>query len=193
VKLFCAALAGRREWFDGARELLERALGPVDLASDVWPFDSTDYYEREMGPGLLRVIYSFKELIGAENIVELKHTTNRLERLLGAELPDAPPRPVNLDPGYLAPGKLVLATTKDHGHRLYLRAGIYAEVTLRWRDGAFQTCEWTYPDYRSECCREFFARVRRLYIDQRAHQEAGDAHGGVGCRDHGPCEKENDC
>ena len=40
-------------------------------------------------------------------------------------------RPLNLDPGYVAERKLVLASVKDHAHRIYLRDGIYAEVTLQ--------------------------------------------------------------
>ena len=77
--------------------------------------------------------------------------------------PGAPERPVNLDPGYVSSGKLVLATTKDQPHRVYLGRGIYAECTLRWRRGGFEPWEWTYPDYASEGHREFFGRVRTAY------------------------------
>jgi len=166
VNLICGLLAGREEWLDEAREQLERALGPTDLESATWPFDFTDYYQREMGDGLLRRFYSFRELIDPQNIVEVKHATNRLERTIGEETPDSPPRPVNLDPGYLDPGKLVLATTKDYAHRVYLRAGIYAEATLRWRNGTFEPWEWTYPDYRTEHYIRFFSRVRGLYVEK---------------------------
>ncbi len=166
VKVICAVLAGREEWLERTADLLEQALGATDLTSGTWPFDSTDYYEGEMGPGLLRRIYSFRELAGPENIVEIKHTTNRLERQLAAQVSCGPQRPVNLDPGYVSESKLVLATTKDYSHRIYVRAGIYAEATLRWRGGAFEPWEWTYPDYCSERYREFFARVRALYVDQ---------------------------
>ena len=63
---------------------------------------------------------------------------------------------------YVVSSKLVLATTKDHAHRLYLGGGIYAECTLRWFQGDFVPWEWTYPDYRTEHYRDFFAAVRRL-------------------------------
>ena len=166
VNLICAMLSGRTEWLDAARERLEKVLGRTDLESDTWPFGFTDYYEREMGPGLLRRIYSFRELVAPDNLVAVKHTTNRLEKELAAELAEAPTRPVNLDPGYVASGKLVLATTKDQAHRLYLGGGIYAECTLLWRDGGFEPWEWTYPDYRTEEYRAFFVRVRELYRDK---------------------------
>ncbi len=166
VNLICALLSGRAEWLEAAKDRLEKVLGRVDLESDTWPFGFTHYYEPEMGAGLLRRICSFRELIAPDNLVAVKHTTNRLEQELAAELPDAPRRPVNLDPGYVALGKLVLATTKDQAHRLYLGGGIYAECTLRWHNGAFEPWEWTYPDYRTEEYRAFFARVRELYRDK---------------------------
>ncbi|MFO8008921.1 MAG: DUF4416 family protein [Candidatus Brocadiia bacterium] len=166
VNLICAVLAGRPEWLKVARDRLERSFGPIDLASDTWPFDQTDYYAAEMGEGLLRQVFSFAELVAADNLVAVKHTTNRLEKELARSLEAEPERPVNLDPGYIGLSKLVLATTKDYTHRIYLGGGIYAEVTLRWRDGAFEPYEWTYPDYRQERQREFLTRVRRAYREK---------------------------
>ncbi|KPK65394.1 MAG: hypothetical protein AMK73_03120 [Planctomycetes bacterium SM23_32] len=166
VNLICGVLAARREWLDAARDRLERALGPIDLSSDVWPFDQMDYYEAEMGAPLLRAIHSFAEMVAPDNLPAAKHTTNRLEKELADELPGAPRRPVNLDPGYVALGKLVLATTKDYAHRVYLGGGIYAESTLRWRDGAFEPWPWSYPDYATDQYRAFFARVRALYTEK---------------------------
>ncbi len=71
-------------------------------------------------------------------------------------------RRVNLDPGYLIASKLVLATTKDFAHRIYLGQGIYGEVTLNYRRGqGWQPHPWTYADYRSPLALEFFALVRK--------------------------------
>jgi hypothetical protein len=166
VNLICGVLGARREWLAAARDRLEKALGPVEMESDVWPFEFTGYYEEEMGAPLLRVFYAFRELVAPDNLAAVKHTTNRLEGELAREIADAPPRPVNLDPGYVSLAKLVLATTKDYAHRVYLGGGIYAESTLRWRDGAFEPWPWTYPDYATEHYGEFFARVRQLYKDK---------------------------
>ena len=167
VKPFCGVLAGRSEWLDRAGEALKREMGAVELVSDTWPFDTTDYYEDEMGPGLLRRFYSFRDLMDPENLVGAKLATNRIEERLAKELGVAPKRPVNLDPGYVSLDKLVLATTKDYAHRLYLRSGIYAEVTLRWRGGRWEPWEWTYPDYRKPEYHEFFVRVRNACAEQR--------------------------
>jgi len=172
VKLICGLLAGRPEWLEQTRERLERAFGPVDLESETWPFDFTDYYAQEMGGGLLRRFFSFRELIDPENIVETKHATNRMEQALASDIQGGPSRPVNIDPGYVSLSKLVLATTKDYAHRVYLRAGIYAEATLRWRGGTFQPWEWTYPDYRTDNYIRFFGRVRELYVEQLAERGA---------------------
>jgi hypothetical protein len=170
VNLICAVLAGRREWLAEARTRLEGAFGPVDLESEVWPFDFTDYYERDMGPGLLRQIHSFRDMIEPDGLAQVKNATNRLEAELAGTVADAPARPVNLDPGYVNSAKLVLATTKDFAHRVCVGCGIYAESTLRWQAGRFVPWEWTYPDYRTEHYGAFFARVRALYIQKLRSQ-----------------------
>ncbi len=172
VKLICGVLAARAQWLEAARERAEAAWGPVDLESEVWSFDFTDYYEAQMGGALLRVIYAFKGLVDPGELAQIKLQSNCIEAGLAAELPDAPVRPVNLDPGYVAPGKLVLATTKDFAHRVYLGRGIYAESTLRWRGGAFEPWPWTYPDYATPRYRDFFARVRACYKEQLSSSEA---------------------
>ena len=162
VNLVCPMLAGRPEWLDAAAQRLVAAFGPTDLVSETWPWAFSDYYEAEMGAPLLRRICSFRALIAPDAIIEAKLDTNRIEKELAASLTDQP-RPVNLDPGYVSMSKLVLATTKDYAHRLYLGQGIYAECTLRWRHGAFTTWEWTYADFATDQYRAFFTQVRALY------------------------------
>jgi len=61
---------------------------------------------------------------------------------------------------------MVLATTKNYSHRLYLGKGIYAEVTLKYEDGRYKPLPWTYPDYRSEEYMEFFDSIREKYSRQ---------------------------
>ena len=72
----------------------------------------------------------------------------------------AEPRPLNLDPGYLTLGKLVLASTKDFAHRIYLSRGIYAEVTLYYRHGRWEHHQFTFADYRREDYQHFFSQCR---------------------------------
>jgi len=166
VKLFVGMLAARAEWLDRAAERLAARYGEVDLVSGTLPFSFTRYYEHEMGANLLRRFVSFRELIAPDRLPTIKRQANDLEQELAASLGAAVPRPVNLDPGYLAAGKIVLATTKDYSHRLYLGEGIYGEATLHFLKGRWEPWPWTYPDYRSESYATFFLDLRRRYLEQ---------------------------
>ncbi|MBU4377005.1 MAG: DUF4416 family protein [Candidatus Omnitrophica bacterium] len=133
--------------------------GPVDSESDVLDFCSTDYYQEELGDGLKRKFIGIKRLVSPENIYNLKIETNRTEKVLSR----AGKRLVNIDPGYITESKLILLTTKDYGHRIYLGHGIYAEVTLKFQGGSFGPLETTYPDYKREECIMFFNNARHIY------------------------------
>lgn len=160
-----------------AVEMLETAFGAIEHVSPLWPFSATDYYADEMGDRLLRRFVSFAGDFVQERLPAVKRATNELELRLCGEL-DRPParRPVNLDPGYIELSRLVLATTKDHGHRIYLGDGIYAEVTLRYFRRCWTPWPWTYPDYAAPTYHEFFDLVRRgLKRINDGHVSGGDS------------------
>ena len=169
VKLLCGLLSNDRDLLQRARQLLRKRFGTVDLRSEIWPFDQTDYYEAEMGSGLERRFVCFERPIPPDALPDIKLETNALEQQIADDclLPDIA-RPVNIDPGYIDLSKLVLASTKDSGHRVYLARGIYAEVTLRYTHGKWVEHPWTYPDYRSSDCHTFFSEVRERLRLQRA-------------------------
>ena len=77
-------------------------------------------------------------------------------------------RSVNIDPGYLDLAKVVLFSTKDYSHRIYLDKGIYAEVTLFYKDNRFNPWPWTYPDYRTSEYLGIFKSIREIYKRQRS-------------------------
>ncbi len=159
ARLIVGALAGFPGAWEAARARLLERFGPVDIEAGPWPFALTDYYAEEMGADLSRWFVSFSRLISQHEIAEIKHETDKIEAGIAAGgWPVA--RPVNLDPGYVTLGKLVLATTKDHAHRVAVGPDMYAEVTLAYTAGRFEPREWTYPDYRQESYLDFFARVR---------------------------------
>lgn len=160
VRLVVGMLSASVETFGRAEAAMSERFGEVGRASEVMPFHFTDYYETEMGANLLRKFVAFARPADAAELAEIKLWTNALEERFAAEPGFAARRPINLDPGYVAPSKLVLATTKDHAHRIYLGRGIYAEVTLTFHKGAFEPMPWTYPDYRTEAYRRFFGQVR---------------------------------
>ena len=139
-------------------------FGPIDYISELLPFTSTHYYEAEMGKELQRQFISFEKLIDAGTLADKKLFTNQVEQAFVEK--DTSRRRVNLDIGYVCMAKLVLASTKDHAHRIYLRDGIYAEITLRFYRKTFQPWEWTYPDYRSPAYIAIFNHIRTIYREQ---------------------------
>ena len=166
MKLITGILACDERALSAAKTRLESALGEIDLVSDIWPFDQTGYYTAEIGPRIIRQFVSFTQLIDPGELADIKHQTNALERELAKSLNLAFPRPVNLDPGIIEPSKLVLATTKNYSHRIYIGKRMYAEVTLVYDKGAWRPLAYTYPDYRSPQYFEFLAKVRGRLLDQ---------------------------
>jgi len=148
---------------------LEELFGPVDLVSDWLPFDFTDYYEKEMGRPLYRRLLAFKELIDQERLPDIKHQTNAVE----STFTRGGRREVNIDPGYLLLERLVLATGKNFSHRIYLRRGIYADLTLIYRKERFASLPWTYPDYADARLQEFLFKVRKTYALDLKSQPSG--------------------
>lgn len=162
VKLVLGMISQSRDFFLKAEKILEKKYGKIDFQSMVLAFKYTDYYQKEMGVDLLRKFISFKKLINPENLAEIKIFTNRLEDKFSV----SSKRKINLDPGYITLGKLVLATTKNQQHRIYLKGGIFAEVTLRYKDKTYQSWEWTYFDYKSSEYIDIFDNIRKIYKAQ---------------------------
>jgi hypothetical protein len=160
VSLVVGMLSAYAELFGRAEAAMSERFGNVARASEVMPFRFTGYYEPEMGPNLLRKFLAFERPVDPADLAGIKLWTNALEDRFAADSGLAVARPINLDPGYVAPSKLVLATTKDHAHRICLGQGIHAEVTLTFLKGVFAPMPWTYPDYRTEPYRRFFEQVR---------------------------------
>jgi hypothetical protein len=154
---------GALQW---ARHQAQQAWGRVHIESTLRDFSDTSYYEASMGPNLKKVLWGFGELGDSERLVDLKRQTNEWEVEYAADNDSPEPRPLNLDPGYLTEAKLVLATTKDRDHRIYLGKGIFAEVTLTYRQGAWSKNPWTYPDYQSDEYHQFFSRCREFLREQ---------------------------
>jgi hypothetical protein len=167
VKLICGMLGADPDLLRRAIQRLTREFGPVDLHSDLWPFDQTDYYAEQMGPQLRRQFIAFERLVQPDALAGIKHETNALEDAIADDcVALGIPRPVNLDPGYIHPSKLVLASTKDSAHRIAIGAKMYAEITLQYARGAWQPLPWTYPDYRAEHYHAFFDQVRERLLEQ---------------------------
>lgn len=166
VKLIMGILAANRRCLHAATDIVTSKFGRSDLTSEVWPFEKTDYYKDETGPCILRQFVSIERLIDPGRLAKIKLKTNKLEQKLAKALGIPLPRPVNLDPGFIEPSKLVLATTKNYSHRIYIGNKMYAEVTLIFDKGRWQPLAYTYPDYREQHYFDFFERVRAQLLEQ---------------------------
>jgi len=163
VKLFVGILSSDNTLLEEVEYLLAKRLGKVDIKSEIFPFDFTDYYKKEMGTNISRQFLCFKELINPEELSDIKIWTNELENEIKCYRKSDVARPINLDPGYLAHCNLILASAKDYYHRIHLQNGIYAEVTLFYQHEVFKNLPWTYPDFQTEEYKNFFLKVRTLY------------------------------
>jgi hypothetical protein len=162
VKLLVSVFSPEERLLEEVMRELQAMCGAVDWMSPPVFFDRTRYYEKEMGWPLHRRFLSFEKLIRPESLVEIKLETNELEKRYLQE----GKRRVNIDPGYIALERLVLATGKNYTHRVYLSKGIYADLTLVFHQGSFQTVAWTYRDYGDPVIIRYFNEVRKHYKSQ---------------------------
>ena len=165
VKLFIGVLTSMTDIIPKAEQRLSQLFGAIDSRSESFLFDSTHYYDETMGTPIYRLFLAFSDLIEPSAIAEAKAKTNAIESDLSKEYPD-PPRPINLDPGYLEQSKIVLASTKNFYHRILISDGIYGEVTLHFEAGEWRSFPWTFPDYKSGRYDPFFSSLRELYRGQ---------------------------
>lgn len=165
VKLILGILSSIPEILPRTEERLVALFGSIDKRSELFPFDWTHYYDKTMGSPIYRCFLSFTELIEPSSIARVKLKTNELESVLAADYAHLQ-RPINLDPGYLEQSKIVLASAKNYFHRILISDGIYAEVTLHFEEGEWQSFPWTFPDYKSDRYHPFFSSLRDLYRKQ---------------------------
>jgi len=162
AKLFMSLIASQDDTPRQGIEDLRLDFGEIEWMSERLPFDFTHYYTPEMGGNLLRRFITFERLISREALAEIKLATNRLEEKYAASDGN---RRLNIDPGYVCLEHVILATTKGYSHRPYLRDGIYADLTLIYRNKSFHPLEWTYPDYRQEMVIHLFNQFRKKYLE----------------------------
>jgi hypothetical protein len=158
--LLLAAFSRYEKALDWARQRATETWGAIAQESPRFEFTQTDYYLTEMGGNLRKTFWVFARPFDPAELPSIKLLTNQWEAEYAAAALTPEPRPLNLDPGYLTLAKLVLASTKDHSHRVYLSQGIYAEVTLYYSGRRWQSREWTYADYQREDFQAFFTQCR---------------------------------
>lgn len=151
--------------YDDALEWAEQACtaeyGALIAKSEAFAFTETSYYESTMGTQLKKQFLAFEKLIDPAVLPSIKRRTNQMEAEYAESVAVPEVRPLNLDPGYICESKLILASTKDHSHRIYLHDGIFAEITLQFKAKRWQLLPWTYPDYQRADFHDFFMYCRR--------------------------------
>lgn len=167
VKLIVGLIYRQASLKDRALGSLKKFFGEIDFLSRPLNFNYTEYYYPEFGRPLKRIFMSFRRLFREDSLSAIKHITNKLEGQFSLN----GKRRINIDPGCLSPGKLVLATTKDNCHRVYLGRGIFAEVTLFYQAGTFRPWPWTYPDYQSKQYLDIFNTIRKTYISANTRDD----------------------
>jgi hypothetical protein len=171
VKLFAGVIFAGRDHPEPLQAELERRLGRIESRSVLFSFDVTDYYRDEMGTGLKRVFYSFRELMDPGKIIEVKLAANEIERAFASR----GKRRVNIDPGYMDFYKIVLVSGKFMGQKIYLGKGVYADPTLYY-DKGWKPYDWGFPDFKVGTYNEFFSQMRRAYkagMRESEHQQRG--------------------
>jgi hypothetical protein len=166
VKLIIGILAANKDALGKTVRALEKEFGNIDLKSDVWPFTQTEYYKDEIGENILRQFVTIENLIDPGELAGIKHKTNKIEQRMAKLLSLDLPRPVNIDPGIIEPSKLILATTKNFSHRIYIGDKMYAELTLSYIKGAWKSFDYTFPDYKQETYHGFLSKVRERLVEQ---------------------------
>jgi len=161
VKLICAFIYSREDIYERVITFLAQKYGKIDFQSPAIDFNFTDYYEPEMGKNLTRRFISFDKLVNADRLADIKDFCIKIEK----KFAPAQKRRINIDPGYINEAKLVLATTKDFHHRIYLKNGIFAEITLAYsaKEKNFTDLSTTFPDYRTKEYKEILLHIRGLY------------------------------
>lgn len=164
-KLIICTMYSDPAFLEKAENMLISEFGPYDLVSADYPFseDFSAYYDGELGGKAIRRIYSFEQCIDPSRLATVKTLTNSFENTLSED----GNRRVNLDPGLLNQGRVVLASTKNSGIRIPLSSGIYAEITLFFARGYWNVLPWTYVDFQSKTVHDFLLDVRKKYLRQR--------------------------
>lgn len=169
-KLFCGVLYTDDATYERARARLAERFGEIDLESEPMSFSVfSDYYSYEMDGEVKRRFLSFRHLVRPDTIADIKLWTNDVE----AEMSVEGKRTVNLDPGLIGHGRLLLLTTKPAGHRIALHDGIYIEMTLFYSRGEWHEFPWTYRDFRSDAVKAIMTRIRKNYITERREMLKG--------------------
>jgi hypothetical protein len=164
--LFIGTLFPDKKIFDDVSPILTDNFGSILFQSNIQPWKYSDHYNKELGTPLYRNFIFFNKVIDPSSLADIKLLTNAMETTCS----HAGKRRINLDPGYITLAKVVLASTKNYSHRIYLGKGIYAELALLYKNHQFISMPYTYNDYKDQAYLNMFTTVRNLLKKPQARK-----------------------
>ncbi len=162
VKFIMAFTYSEQHIFQTSLEAFSAMYGNTDVQANEFSFDHTTYYEGEMGDGLKKIFVSFEKLGTIEKLIDLKYLALEVEGKFAVNMK----RKINIDPAYLELSKLVVSSTKNFAHRIYIQKDIYGDLQLQYKGKKIVPLDWTFPDYKTETNLAFFTKVRNIYAAQ---------------------------
>lgn len=159
VQGLCFIIQNQDTWSESILSSLIENFGPTSYKGTLFPFTSGSYYYSEMGQPLYRGVISFSQLWQTQYMVEAKLKATEIEKKLSTENK----RKFNIDVGYFDQDKLVLASFKRSGPKLYLKQGVYADMLLLYQKGSFVPFEWAFADFKADTYYKDLLAVRERY------------------------------
>lgn len=156
--VFIGSLFSDKTIFDQVVPLLQDKFGKILFQSNILHWEYSDHYSKELGSRIYRNFIFFDEIIDPSTLADIKLLTNDIEAIYSQN----GKRRINLDPGYITLAKVVLASTKNYSHRIYLGKGIYAELALFYKNQQFIAMPYTYKDYKNQDNLIMFMKIRNL-------------------------------
>ena len=155
AKLFCGIMYADPSIYQKALGVLTKDFGSLEIEGKEFDFDFTNYYEQEFGKNLKKRFVVFGN-IDREELPKRKKKTIEIEN----SLKKSGKRTINIDPGYVTKNNVVVATTKELPHRVYLGEGIFADLQLILKKSGAVVLNTTFADYKKNS--DFFVKLRNL-------------------------------
>ena len=162
--LIIAFMYGDFGIYESALKDVIENFNSIKIVSEEYLFSHSIYYKEEMGENLKKRFLVFENMIERDYLVEVKKITDEIEKKY---LDEKGNRKINIDPAILNLENFILATNKNFTHRIYLRDGVFADLTLIYKKKkGYTELDWTYADYSSEETKSFLNNVRDLFYNR---------------------------
>ncbi len=162
VKLICGLLCHPDQPVQAVHLAIEKRWGPIAAQTEWFDFSHTPYYRKEMGDGLKKQYLSIDPLVPIDRMPEIKLESNETEKRFTRD----GNRRANIDPGYLADAKILMITTKNLAHRVYVGRNLFVDLQLIYKKDSYYPMPWAFADMREPKVIQFFNTVRERYQEQ---------------------------